>query len=442
VNGRSGLPAANQRIAAGRPLLQSAPPLSLYIHLPWCVRKCPYCDFSSFESREGVPEQEYVAALIKDLEAALPLIWGRKIVSIFMGGGTPSLFSAQAIDALLTQVRALLPVEAHAEITLEANPGTAEAQKFADFRSAGVNRLSLGIQSFNPTHLRALGRIHDDREARFAVELALRHFDNVNLDLMYALPEQTMAEALADIREAVSFGPQHISAYHLTLEPNTVFYNQPPSLPDDDMSAAMQEAIEAELAGAGYEHYETSAFARKRPPLLNPLPQAGEEANESLRDFRVNRCRHNLNYWLFGDYLGIGAGAHGKLTFHPQGVGRGCKADESATTTLHGRVLRQVRHRQPKAYMEKALAGNALEDERIVSSDELPFEFMMNALRLTEGFPVSLFSARTGLSLTVVLPMLEEAQRRGLIERDALHIRPTLLGQRFLNELLQLFLAE
>ncbi len=378
----------------------SPPPLSLYIHLPWCVRKCPYCDFSSFESREGVPEEEYVAALVKDLEAALPLVWGRKVASIFMGGGTPSLFSARAIDMLLTQVRTLLPVEAHAEITLEANPGTAEAQKFADFRAAGVNRLSLGIQSFNPRHLQALGRIHDDREARFAVDLALRNFDNVNLDLMYALPEQTMAEALADVRAAVSFGPQHISAYHLTLEPNTVFYNQPPSLPDDDMSAAMQEAIEAELAGAGYEHYETSAFAKKH-----------------------SRCRHNLNYWLFGDYLGIGAGAHGKLT-------------------LHDRILRQVRHRQPKAYMERALAGNALEEERTVAVGELPFEFMMNALRLTEGFPASLFSARTGLSLTAALPTLEEAQRRGLIERDALHIRPTLLGQRFLNELLQLFLAE
>ncbi|MBU1689685.1 MAG: radical SAM family heme chaperone HemW [Gammaproteobacteria bacterium] len=377
-----------------------SPPLSLYIHLPWCVRKCPYCDFSSFESREGVPEQEYIAALIKDLEAALPLVWGRKVVSIFMGGGTPSLFSARAIDTLLTQVRTLLPVEAHAEITLEANPGTAEAQKFADFRSAGVNRLSLGIQSFNPRHLQALGRVHDDREARYAVELALRNFDNVNLDLMYALPEQVMEEALSDIREAVSFGPQHISAYHLTLEPNTVFYNKPPPLPDDDMSAAMQEAIEAELAGAGYEHYETSAFAKKHL-----------------------RCRHNLNYWSFGDYLGIGAGAHGKLTLHDQ-------------------ILRQVRHRQPKAYMERALAGNALEEERTVSQGEQPFDFMMNALRLTEGFPVSLFSARTGLSLTTALPMLEEAQRRGLIERDALHIRPTLLGQRFLNELLQLFLVE
>ncbi|MHB9102351.1 MAG: radical SAM family heme chaperone HemW [Sulfuricella sp.] len=387
-------------MAAGRPLLQSAPPLSLYIHLPWCVRKCPYCDFSSFEMREGVPEQEYIAALIRDIEAALPLVWGRKVASIFMGGGTPSLFSARAIDVLLTQVRTLLPVEPHAEITLEANPGTAEAQKFADFRTAGVNRLSLGIQSFNPRHLRALGRIHDDREARFAVELALRNFDNVNLDLMYALPGQTMEEALADIREAVSFGSQHISAYHLTLEPNTVFYNQPPPLPDDDMSAAMQEAIEAELAGAGYEHYETSAFAKKN-----------------------RRCRHNLNYWLFGDYLGIGAGAHGKLT-------------------LHDRVLRQVRHRQPKAYMERAMAGNALEEERVVVADELPFEFMMNALRLTEGFPAALFPARTGLPLTAALPALEEAERRGLILRDAVHIRPTPLGRRFLNDLLQQFLPE
>lgn len=378
--------------------LTAPPPLSLYIHLPWCVRKCPYCDFSSFESREGVPEQEYVAALIKDLEAALPLVWGRKVVSIFMGGGTPSLFSARAIDTLLTQVRTLLPVEAHAEITLEANPGTAEAQKFADFRTAGVNRLSLGIQSFNPRHLQALGRVHDDREARFAVELALRNFDNVNLDLMYALPEQTMEEALADIREAVSFGAQHISAYHLTLEPNTVFYSKPPQLPDDDTSAAMQEALEAELAGAGYEHYETSAFAKKN-----------------------RRCLHNLNYWQFGDYLGIGAAAHGKLT-------------------LHDRILRQVRCRQPKTYMERALEGNPVEQEHTVAVAELPFEFMMNSLRLTEGFPVSLFSARTGLSLTAALPALEEAQRRGLIERDALHIRPTALGQRFLNELLQLFL--
>ncbi|HUW50271.1 MAG TPA: radical SAM family heme chaperone HemW [Sulfuricella sp.] len=398
-------------------------PLSLYIHLPWCVRKCPYCDFSSFESREGVPEQEYVAALLKDLEAALPLVWGRKIISIFIGGGTPSLFSARSIDTLLTQVRTLLPVEAAAEITLEANPGTAEAQKFADFRAAGVNRLSLGIQSFNPRHLQALGRIHDDREARAAVEMALHHFDNVNLDLMYGLPGQSVDEALADIRAAIAFDPQHLSAYHLTLEPNTVFYSRPPVLPDDDVAAAMQEGIEAELAAAGYEHYETSAFAKKRSPLPNPLPRAGEGANESLRDFRVNRCRHNLNYWLFGDYLGIGAAAHGKLT-------------------LPDRILRQVRNRQPKAYMERALAGNAVEEEYEVAQRELPFEFMMNALRLTEGFPFELLAARTGLSQAATLAALEEAQRRGLIERDALHIRPTLLGRRFLNDLLQLFLPE
>lgn len=391
--------------------------MSLYIHLPWCVRKCPYCDFSSFESREGVPEREYVAALIKDLEAALPLVWGRKVASIFMGGGTPSLFSARAIDALLTQARTLLPVEADAEITLEANPGTAEAQKFADFRAAGVNRLSLGIQSFNPRHLQALGRIHDDAEARRAIEIAQNNFDNVNLDLMYALPRQTMDEALTDIRTAIAYAPQHISAYHLTLEPNTVFYSKPPPLPDDDTSAAMQEAIEAELAGAGYEHYETSAFARKH-----------------------KRCKHNLNYWLFGDYLGIGAGAHGKLTIHPQGVGRGCKAYKSATTTLPDRILRQTRFRQPKHYIERALAGNAVEEEHDIGPQELPFEFMMNALRLTEGFPTALFSARTGLPLTAMLAKLEEAERRGLIERDALRIRPTPLGRRFLNDLLQLFL--
>jgi len=380
------------------PITHHSLPLSLYIHLPWCVRKCPYCDFSSFESREGVPEQEYVAALIRDIEAALPLVWGRKVVSVFMGGGTPSLFSARSIDTLLTQVRTLLPVEAQAEITLEANPGTAEYRKFADFRAAGVNRLSLGIQSFNPRHLSALGRVHDDREARAAVEMALHHFDNVNLDLMYALPGQSMGEALADIREAVSFGPQHISAYHLTLEPNTVFYSKPPALPDDDTSAAMQEAIEAELAAAGYEHYETSAFARKN-----------------------QRCRHNLNYWRFGDYLGIGAAAHGKLT-------------------LPDRILRQVRYRQPKGYMERAFSGNAVDEERVVVSGELPFEFMMNALRLTEGFPAALFAARTGLSLAAALPALEEAERRGLIERDALQIRPSALGRRFLNDLLQLFL--
>ena len=382
------------------PGLSTPPPLSLYIHIPWCVRKCPYCDFNSHEARGNVPEAEYVAALVKDLEVALPLVWGRKVVSVFFGGGTPSLLSARAVDEILTAVRTLLPLEALAEITLEANPGTAEAQKFADFRSAGVNRLSLGIQSFNPRHLQLLGRIHDDIEARRAVELAQRHFDNINLDLMYALPEQSMAEMQADLRTAIGFAPQHLSAYHLTLEPNTQFYLAPPSLADDDTAAEMQLAVEAELAGAGYEHYETSGFAQKG-----------------------RRCQHNLNYWSFGDYLGIGAGAHGKLT-------------------QHDRVLRQMRYKQPKAYLENASRGAPVQEERVVGAADLGFEFMMNAMRLTDGFPLALFQARTGLSLAGVLGSLEEAERRGLVKMDLLQVRPTELGRRFLNELLQMFLPD
>ncbi len=384
----------------GESFLSAPPPLSLYIHIPWCVRKCPYCDFNSHEARGGVPEAEYVAALVKDLESALPLVWGRKVVSVFFGGGTPSLLSARAVDEILTTVRTLLPLEPLAEITLEANPGTAEAQKFADFRSAGVNRLSLGIQSFNARHLKLLGRIHDGEEARRAVELAQRHFDNINLDLMYALPEQGMDEMLADLRSAIAFGPQHLSAYHLTLEPNTRFFLDPPELPDDDLAAEMQEAVEAELAGAGYEHYETSGFALKG-----------------------RRCRHNLNYWLFGDYLGIGAGAHGKLT-------------------LHDGVLRQMRYKQPRAYLEHALKGAPVHEEHRVKAEDMGFEFMMNALRLTEGFPLGLFNERTGLPFTSVLKVLDEAEKRGLVKRDLAHVGPTELGRRFLNELLQGFLPE
>ncbi len=385
-------------IIHGPSALASPPPLSLYIHIPWCVRKCPYCDFNSHEARNGVPEAEYVAALVKDLETALPLVWGRKVVSVFFGGGTPSLLSARAVDDILTAARTLLPLEPLAEITLEANPGTVEAGKFSDFRAAGVNRLSLGIQSYNPRHLKLLGRIHDGDEARRAVELAQRHFDNINLDLMYALPEQTMAEMLADIRSAIGFAPQHLSAYHLTMEPNTPFYLNPPSLPDDDTAAEMQLALEAELAGAGYEHYETSAFA-----------QPGR------------RCKHNLNYWLFGDYLGIGAGAHGKLS-------------------QQDRVIRQMRHKQPKAYLESVLKGSPVQEQHPIAADELAFEFMMNALRLTQGFPLALFQERTGLPLAAVSTLMDEAERRGLIERDMVQMRPTELGQRFLNELLQVFL--
>jgi oxygen-independent coproporphyrinogen-3 oxidase len=378
---------------------QALPPLSLYIHVPWCVRKCPYCDFNSHQARGEVPEARYVEALVRDLESALPSIWRRPVYTVFFGGGTPSLLSARAIDDILTAVRARLPLTADAEITLEANPGTFEADKFRDFRAAGVNRLSIGIQSFNPRHLQALGRIHDDAQARRAIEIAQRHFDNINLDIMYGLPQQTPDDACADIAEAISHAPQHISAYHLTLEPNTYFYRHPPPLPDDDATAAMQEMVEQQLAQAGYQRYEVSAYARPD-----------------------RRARHNLNYWLFGDYLGIGAGAHGKLSFP-------------------GRVVRQMRYKQPNEYMEKTLAGNAIQTDTVVAVRELPFEFMMNALRLADGFPVSLFVERTGLQLTAALRELDEAERRGLIARDHTRIAPTALGLRFLNDLLQIFLA-
>jgi oxygen-independent coproporphyrinogen-3 oxidase len=378
---------------------QALPPLSLYIHIPWCVRKCPYCDFNSHQARGEVPEARYVEALVRDLESALPSIWRRPVYTVFFGGGTPSLLSARAIDDILTAVRARLPLAADAEITLEANPGTFEADKFRDFRAAGVNRLSIGIQSFNPRHLQALGRIHDDAQARRAIEIAQRHFDNINLDIMYGLPQQTPDEARADIAEAVSHAPQHVSAYHLTLEPNTYFYRYPPSLPDDDTTAAMQVIVEDGLAQAGYQRYEVSAYARPG-----------------------RRARHNLNYWLFGDYLGIGAGAHGKLSFPD-------------------RVVRQMRYKQPNEYMEKALTGNAIQTDTVVAVRELPFEFMMNALRLVEGFPVSLFVERTGLQLTAALHELDEAGRRGLIARDHTRIAPTTLGLRFLNDLLQIFLT-
>jgi putative oxygen-independent coproporphyrinogen III oxidase len=378
--------------------LTALPPLALYIHIPWCVRKCPYCDFNSHEARTSIPENDYVDALIHDLEQALPLIWGRKVHSIFFGGGTPSIFSPEAIDRILSAVRARVQLTYEAEITLEANPGTVDEARFAGFRDAGVNRLSLGIQSFNSRHLSALGRIHDEAQARSAAEIALQAFERVNLDLMYALPEQNLDEALSDVRTALALGPTHLSCYHLTLEPNTPFYRTPPTLPDDDASAAMQEAIEALLADAGYQHYETSAFA-----------QPGK------------RCRHNLNYWLFGDYLGIGAGAHSKLSFHD-------------------RILRQSRYKHPASYLQKTATGEHIEQERVLGAEDLGFEFMMNALRLTEGFETPLFEERTGLPLSAVKEPLAEAESKGLITWDVARIAPTLRGQRYLNELLQLFL--
>ena len=378
---------------------QALPPLSLYIHIPWCVRKCPYCDFNSHEAHGSVPEKEYVAALVRDLELALPLIWGRKVYTVFFGGGTPSMLSGESVAEILRQVRMLLPLDLGAEITLEANPGTVEAARFAAYRDAGVNRLSLGIQSFNDAHLKALGRIHSADEARRAIEIAQRHFDNINLDLMYALPKQSLEQALQDVQAALSFAPQHLSCYHLTLEPNTLFHRNPPALPDDDASSDMQGSIEELLAAHGYQHYETSAFA---------LPK--------------RQSRHNLNYWQFGDYLGIGAGAHSKLSFHDK-------------------VIRQARHKQPQAYLDAMTQSAPVQEEHEAAPADLAFEFMMNALRLNEGFDNTLFQERTSLPLLGIRRELEEAERRGLLFRDHQRIAPTQLGQRFLNDLLEIFLA-
>jgi oxygen-independent coproporphyrinogen-3 oxidase len=363
------------------------------------VRKCPYCDFNSHELRSALPEREYVAALIADLEQFLPRIWGRPVYTIFFGGGTPSLLSPGAVDEILQAVRARVRLDAAAEVTLEANPGTVDARHFQGYRAAGVNRLSLGVQSFDDSNLRALGRIHDAAQARRAVEAARRHFDNVNVDLMYALPRQGVANALADIEEALALGPRHLSAYHLTIEPNTLFHRFPPPLPDDDASAQMQDAIEARIAQAGFEHYETSAFAR---------PGA--------------QCAHNLNYWRFGDYVGIGAGAHSKLSFPD-------------------RIVREMKHKHPKQYLTHAVEG-AVQEMHEVAPRDLPFEFMMNALRLTEGFALRLYPERTGLGLTSILSTLGAAERDGLIERDHVQVRPSARGRRFLNDLLQRFLPE
>ena len=375
--------------------LKTLPPLALYAHIPWCVRKCPYCDFNSHERSAPLPEAEYVARLLRDLEELLPSVWGRRLVSMFIGGGTPSLFSPDAIDALLSGVRARMPLEPGAEITLEANPGTVEAARFRGFRQAGVNRISIGVQSFDERMLAALGRIHGPDEARRAVAAALESFDTVNIDLMYGLPGQTPAMARADIEDGAESGVPHLSAYQLAIEPNTVFFSKPPVLPPHDATAEMQEMVEDTLGAAGFEHYETSAFAR-----------------------RGHRCRHNLNYWEFGDYLGIGAGAHGKISFPD-------------------RITRHERAKQPDVY----LCGTVLE-LRPVKETDLPFEFMLNALRLIEGFPIALFEERTGLSLLSIEPALARAEKAGLLERDWRAVRPTPRGQRFLNELLQLFLAD
>ncbi|MBL8372697.1 MAG: oxygen-independent coproporphyrinogen III oxidase-like protein [Burkholderiaceae bacterium] len=385
--------------------LPSLPPLSLYVHLPWCLKKCPYCDFNSHEFRgldthDALPQQRYVDALIADLETSLPWVWGRPVYSVFLGGGTPSLFSPAAIDRLIGAIRARLPLEPDCEITLEANPGTFEKDRFRAFRQAGVTRLSVGVQSFSDRHLQALGRVHDRKQAMEALAEAAAHFPTFNLDLMYALPGQTLADLDADLDMALSFAPPHLSIYHLTIEPNTVFASQPPELPEDDAAWSMLDHITARTADAGLARYEVSAYAR-----------AGHQ------------CRHNLNYWQFGDYLGIGAGAHGKLSF-PH------------------RVMRQVRWREPRRYMDQALAGEPLAQENEVSRRDLSFEYALNALRLKDGFSLRDFAERTGQPLSVIRSPLQKAEQQGLIERDLDRVWATPRGFDFLSDLQSLFLPD
>ena len=379
--------------------LAALPPLALYIHVPWCLRKCPYCDFNSHEFAGELPQQRYIDALLADLDAALPQVWGRRVVSVFIGGGTPSLFEPAAIERLLGAVRARLPLEPGCEITLEANPGSFERERFRGFRDAGVTRLSVGVQSFDDAKLAALGRVHDARQAHAALEEARSAFETFNIDLMYALPGQDETALAADLDAALRYQPPHLSLYHLTIEPNTRFALQPPqALPDDDSAARMLDLIVERTAAAGLQRYEVSAFARSG-----------------------HRCSHNLNYWRFGDYLGIGAGAHGKLSFPD-------------------RIVRQVRWREPATYMQQALAGTALSNEQLVTAAELPFEYMLNALRLKDGFSLQQFSERTGLRSDVLGPALAKAQAKGLVEIDGLQVRASARGFDFLSDLQALFL--
>ncbi|MBK7718901.1 MAG: oxygen-independent coproporphyrinogen III oxidase-like protein [Simplicispira sp.] len=380
--------------------LRALPPLSLYVHLPWCLKKCPYCDFNSHAApgAGALPEARYLDALRADLEAALPLVWGRPVQTVFIGGGTPSLFSPASIDQLLGDIRALLPLAAGAEITLEANPGTFEKDRFRAYRAAGVTRLSVGVQSFNDTHLAALGRVHDGAQARAAVEEAAQAFDTFNLDLMYALPGQEMAALDADLDIALALAPPHLSIYHLTIEPNTVFAKYPPVVPEDDLAYAMLDRITERTAAVGLQRYEISAYARAS-----------------------HECAHNLNYWQFGDYLGIGAGAHSKLSF------------------AH-RVVRQTRFRDPVLYMERALSGNAVTQDTDVRRSDLAFEYMLNALRLRGGFALQDFVERTGQSVASIAPALDKAEAQGLVARDMAQVRPTERGFDFLSNLQELFL--
>lgn len=380
--------------------LKALPPLSLYIHFPWCERKCPYCDFNSHQVKDGgFDEKRYIQALIADLQTELPNVWGRRVHTIFIGGGTPSLLSPAGLDELLSHVRALIPLEPHAEITLEANPGSVEATKFREFAQLGVNRVSLGIQSFNDRHLKSLGRIHNASEAQAAIEIAQDHFASVNLDVMYALPEQTADEAKADLLRALSFQTKHLSLYHLTMEPNTYFASHPPPLPNEDESDVMFEFALSTLQERGYQRYEVSAYCQ---------------------DNQV--CRHNLNYWEFGDYIGIGAGAHGKIS-------------------MPNRITRQIRERHPETYMDKIFKENsACLENRSIEIDDLAFEFMLNGLRLINGVPTHQFTERTGLPLHRISKAIDEAIRKGLLDEDPMRLKATALGMRYLNDLQELFL--
>jgi len=384
--------------------LNALPPLSLYVHLPWCLKKCPYCDFNSHEFRSGDDassmQDAYINALFADLEASLPLIWGRSIQTVFLGGGTPSLFDPETIDRLVGGIRARVRLAPDAEVTMEANPGTFEKDRFKAFRQAGITRLSIGVQSFDNAHLKALGRVHDRDQALAAVTEAAQVFDTFNLDLMYALPGQTLAGLTQDIQTALAFAPPHISIYHLTIEPNTVFAKFPPTLPEDDLAYEMMDRITELTSAQGLSRYEVSAYAKPG-----------------------HQCAHNLNYWQFGDYLGIGAGAHSKLSF------------------AH-RVVRQVRYREPALYMQQAMKGEPVTQNTEVSRQDLPFEYMLNALRLREGFVLSDFVDRTGLVMTSIQKGLQEAERLGLIDRDLHRVWPTDRGFDFLSDLQALFLSE
>lgn len=395
------------KLQANAVSLTALPPLALYIHFPWCEKKCPYCDFNSHQIKDGAgsdgksgfDEKRYIKTLIADLETELPNIWGRQVHSIFIGGGTPSLLSPEGMDELLSAVRARVNLEADAEITMEANPGSIEADKFAAFAKCGINRVSIGVQSFQDEQLKALGRIHNGEEAKRAIRIALDHFKSVNLDLMYGLPNQSLEAAKADVETALSFKTPHLSFYNLTLEPNTYFASFPPKLPSEDEVDAIFEQNLDLLTKAGYKRYEVSAYAKN-----------------------AQECKHNLNYWRFGDYLGIGAGAHGKVSFPNQ-------------------ITRQVRERHPETYMNAMeTKGNALIESREITAKDLPFEFMLNALRLTDGVNTNTFSERTGLPLSVISKGLDQASKKGLLDENPSKLKATEMGLRYLNNLQEMFL--